>query len=393
MTTTIAAHESFRPATDSLPQTPRTEKRPQYLFIHTVRFWAIMALICLHSGNKFANFQPVSTVETTLLVQPFKFGTIAFFIISGFLLGDRLPSSNPFAYIRRRAARLVPAWALWYILWVLYSFIGNLRRSHAEFSPRVIGPMLYSVSVWCLVETLLWFVPNFLVALTCIVLLRKWLNSLWLGAALLAVSAFYGVNVYTEWLPSRHTEAVFGFVFYLWLGAWCALRKDRVQAWAEARSPWWLSFWAFVAASAATWEMTFLRAHNRVDPMNTLRPANQIYSVLMVILLIRIRRRTWPAFVNVGETTYGVYLTHGIIINLVFTVAMRTVVHGHQLGAAAILLMWLLVVPTVYLLSLQLTRALASSERWGWAVGAAKFEPRKWISQSALPNGALPTEA
>jgi membrane-bound acyltransferase YfiQ involved in biofilm formation len=234
------------------------------------------------------------------------------------------------------------------------------------------------------------------VALTCIVMLRRWLNDLRLGAILLAVNLFYGINVYTRWLPSRHTEAIFGFVFYLWLGAWCAQRKERVQSWAAERSALWLAFWACVAAGISLLEVVALRAGNSPDPFNSLRFGNQVYSVLIVILLVRIRRRTWPAFINVAETTYGIHLIHGMVVVFVFAAAMNIVlVPGHRFGPAGILLLWLLLAPTCYLISLQFTRLLASNASRAWTVGAANLQPRNWAMTTKIREKffAQPSEA
>lgn len=355
------------------------------------------AIVFIHSADAFRKYGPVSLAENAVMVQAFKFGTIGFFIISGFLVGDRLPASDPLGYLRRRAHRLVPAWALWFGLWVLYTTGRDLLETHGTgIRLDVVASMVEKNSINCLTWTPLWFIPNFLVALTCVVMLRRWLNDLRLGAVLLAVNIFYGVNVYTRWLPSRHTEALFGFVFYLWLGAWCAGRKQGIQDWACARSPWWLSFWACVAAGIAIWEITVLAAHNSPDPLNSLRFGNQLYSVLIVILLVRIRRRTWPSFINVAETTYGVYLIHAVVMIVVFSAAMKILlVHGHDLGPAGVLLIWALLAPTVYFLSLQLTRSLAGSQRWGWAVGASNFSLRKFISPATSEDAPLrqPAEA
>ena len=343
----------------------------------------------MHSAEKFTKYQSVPLPEMSLLVQPFKFGTIGFFLISGFLIGDRLPTSDPLGYLRRRANRLVPAWALWCVLWTLYFLQRDLPHSPgAALSLGLFSSTLYAASIRCLVETPLWFIPNLLVAITCLVLLRRWLNDLRLGAALLALSLFYGVNVYARWLPSRHTEALFGFVFYLWLGAWCALRKERIQSWAAACSPWRLSFWAFLAAAVSLVEMKVLTAHANPDSFNSLRFGNQIYSVLIVILLMRIRRRTWPAFINVAQTTYGIYLIHAMTISVAFAAAMSLIhVRGYALGPWGILLMWVILAPTAYAISLQLTRLFASSPRWAWAVGVTSVG-----THESLPNSAARSE-
>lgn len=396
MATTIKVPDIPWVATGSpAPQVIRSEKRPQYLFIHTVRFWAMFAIVAMHCEHAAMTYRSMSPLTSALLIQPLKFGTIAFFVISGFLVGDRLPASNPLGYLRRRADRLIPAWVFWFGGWVLFNTqIDVVHMRHTGFSLAAIASSLKRNSVFCLTETPLWFIPNYLVALSSLVLLRRWLNDLRLGAVLFAVSVFYGVNVYTRWLPSRHTEALFAFVFYLWLGAWCALRKDRVQSWAAAQSVWWLSFGTCIAVGIAVWESTILAAHNSPDPVNSLRFGSQIYSILIVVFLIRFQRRTWPASINVGETTYGIFLSHAPILSIVSAAAMEIVlVRGHQLGSVGALLMWVLLTPTVYFLSLQLTRALASTERWGWIVGASSIQPQKLLSRTVLPEGAVITEA
>lgn len=354
----------------------------------------MLAIVFLHCAAKFTKYETVSTAEMSLMVTPFKFGTIGFFLISGFLVGDRLPASDRISYLRRRAKRLIPAWLVWFGLDVLYSTHRDLGGVPATgLSSRVLFSTVYASGVRCLTETALWFIPNFMVALTCIVMLRRWLNDLRLGAVLLAINLFYGVNVYTRWLPSRHTEALFAFVFYLWLGAWCSLRKEKIQSWAAAQSAGRLVLYAGAAAGVAVIETFILKAHNSPDEFNSLRFGNQIYSVLIVILLLRIKRRSWPAFINVAETTYGVYLIHGMVMSLLFAAAMKIVmVHGSLLGPAGVLLMWIVLAPTGYFLALQLTRVFASIPRWAWVVGANSepAKPRPAVAEAVVGQ---PTQA
>jgi hypothetical protein len=126
---------------------------------------------------------------------------------------------------------------------------------------------------------------------------------------------------------------------------------------------------------------------NNPDDTNSLRFGNQIYSVLIVILLVRIQRRTWPAFVNVPETTYGIYHSHDMVLGFVgFVVARIVLVHRHVLGPAGIVLVSLLIGFIAYALCLQLTRLLASSPRWAWVVGASNFDLRRWARSSVAES-------
>jgi peptidoglycan/LPS O-acetylase OafA/YrhL len=331
----------------------------------------MLAIVFMHCGSKFLKYQNVPSPELALMVQPFKFGTIGFFLISGFLLGDRLPGSRPLAYLRRRANRIVPAWALWYALQVLFVTGRHLLQDRPLTlgAHRVVATLFDAAGI-CLTGTALWFVPNFILALTLVVLLGRWLNDLRTGAVLLTFSLFYALNIYGGWVPPKHTEALLGFVFYLWLGAWCALRKEQLQRWIEGVPKVWLFLLIGLAGAAAVAEFAVLSERHSSDPMNTLRFSNQIYSVLVVILLLQFRRRTWPRSVNVAQTTYGIYLTHSFVVSVSFSAATAILLaHGRFLGPAGILVSWLLLAPTCYLLSLQMASFIAARPSWRWAVG------------------------
>jgi hypothetical protein len=351
----------------------------------------MVAIVLMHAiAELHYEFQPIPLGQKSLMQQPFKFATIGFFIISGFLVGDRLPASNPVSYLRRRANRLVPAWALWWALDTIdHSKRTLLHQYRAGLDLAAVFETLRAAAFWTLIMKPIWFVPNLLVALTCLVMLRKWINDLRLGAFFLVLSIVYAFNIYVCWIPTRHTQALFGFVFYLWLGAWCAQRKDRVLSWVQTRSVGWLVFWACVAAGVSLLESCILRAMN-LDDTNTLRFGNQIYSVLVVILLVRIQRRTWPSFVNVPETTYGIYHSHDMVLGFVgFVVARIALVHGRVLGSAGVVLVSLVIGLIAYAVSLQLTRLFASSPRWAWTVGATDFNLRKFIGGLTGTNQSM----
>jgi peptidoglycan/LPS O-acetylase OafA/YrhL len=91
--------------------------------------------------------------------------------------------------------------------------------------------------------------------------------------------------------------------------------------------------------------------------------------------------------VNVAETTYGVYLVHVIFIDLVFAAAAHVLYSHHQVyGPLPLVLIWVVLAPIAYFLSLQFTRALASSRRWGWTVGAANSGVRKRVAATVITS-------
>ena len=350
-------------------------RRPEYMFIHTVRFWCMLAIVFMHAGIKFIKYEPLQLGQLSLVVQPFKFGTIGFFLISGFLLGDRLPKKEPLNYLRRRANRLIPAWIFWFGLQTAYMTCRALLLvGRSNLTAHVVATTAWAQAGRCLTGTALWFVPNFMVALTCVVLCRRWLNDLRLGAIFLAANLFYSVNVYMCWIPSSHTEAVFGFVFYLWLGAWCANHKETLERWTASVGMGRLLTCIGLATAGAMVEAQLLSVHHLADPLNTLRFCNQAYSILVVILLVRIKRATWPRSVDVGATTYGIHLTHSMVVAVLFAAAAPFVFKpDHVIGYAGVIAVWSILAPVSYVTALLLAKMFGSLP-WPWIVGVVRNE-------------------
>jgi hypothetical protein len=143
-----------------------------------------------------------------------------------------------------------------------------------------------------LFSTAYWFVPNLMIAVSVLLLCRRFLYDPRLGCALLGLSLFYGVNAYSQWIPiQNHSEAFLGFAFYLWLGAWTAKHFAAFMAWI-ARIP----LLALLVLAVLTGLAAFGEAEVLTDrgAMNTLRISNQIYSVLAVLAIFKARGGLWP---------------------------------------------------------------------------------------------------
>lgn len=110
--------------------------------------------------------------------------------------------------------------------------------------------------------------------------------------------------------------------------------------------------------------------------------SNQIFSVLAVLGLMKLRRPTWPRFIDVRAHTFGLYLIHPVCIfvvaravDVVFRFATRAA-YGTLLesyGAVWVhpmtaVLLWASMFMFCYSLSLWVVKGI-SHTGLGWAVG------------------------
>jgi peptidoglycan/LPS O-acetylase OafA/YrhL len=339
---------------------PAAKSKPKvHFFVHTVRFWSMAAIIAMHSLPQAQAAHGITRLQMLYLDQTFKFGTIGFFLISGFLMGNRLQTSRPLDYLRRRVSSIVTPWLFWLMLFAGYSVIADLahHRIHISSASGALTTSLREIEN-CVRRTSYWFVPNLFVGMSCLLLFRKHLKDLRFGAVLLAVNLFYVVNIYARWLPSSHTDATFGFVIYLWLGAWSALHMEEIKR-GLTRVPLSVHLTLIaLAGAAACAEINILQRIGVGDPINTLRLTNQIFSVLVVLLMMRSRVPTWPRFIDVPSQTYGLYLLHPLAL-----IGMNEAIHRfcpNPSSTAVVLGQWVVSFFVAYAMSLMLTKALLS---------------------------------
>ena len=355
-----------------IPSEKRVKHR--HLFVDNVRFWSMLAIVTVH-GMGILNLRNGSDRFVLEAFQtPLKFGTTGFFLISGFLLGERVQTSNPIEYLGRRIRKVFLPWLVWITLLSTYLLVLDAGRHRVLVTWRSVVPLLLHQAFLCLVSTTFWFVPNLLLALVVLLVFRRYLYDRRLGAALLAVQVFYMVNIYTRWIPSSHLEALLGFVFDLWLGSYASRYITELNQWVARVKVRTLVGLAVTTCLLAFEETRLLDYLHAPDPLNTLRASNQVFSIVMVLLILKLRTATWLSFVNVRRDTYGIYLTHAMFLAICLNVLNQ--IRRSYFSARPIhpdirgILIWIGLSAVVYLGSLTITRLLAARPQLRWLVGA-----------------------
>jgi hypothetical protein len=189
----------------SLTDSDRSRRQP--LFVDNTRFWSMVATVGLHSAQAVSSMSvhDLSFRALVMLEALEKFGTIGFFFVSGFLLGDRFETAKASAFLGRRLKKICLPWLVWFVSTVVdvlgHQWINHTLRFRLDLSSAHI---VFLSIVSCLSSTPFWFVPNLFLSVFLLMLFGRFLRSPWLGYAFMAVTGFYPVNIYTNWIPSSH---------------------------------------------------------------------------------------------------------------------------------------------------------------------------------------------
>jgi hypothetical protein len=369
--------------------------RTNYIFVDNIRFISMAAVVAMHSTLGFGSLIGVDSNLSVALIQPFKFGTIGFFLISGFLMGDGLTRRSPTEYMKRRLNTVFAPWSVWFTLFFgLLLINGTLNSWSLSHTPHALLRLAGARFLQALFGSAFWFVPNLLLSVGILLLCRRFLFDLRLGWAFLACSSFYSLNLYYGWLPMKsHTEALLGFVFYLWLGAWAARNFSHVETAVNRISSPCMIAAVIVTGIMAAKESFLLFENGSQDSLDTLRISNQLYSVAVVILVFKLHRSIAPLNIHVRATTFGVYLTHAIILACLLGGSKRIglfhrIARRDWSGAASIAVILIASFLITYSLSLLATQFLLKRPRLSWTVGgdALRLPPPHPAAKAALQS-------
>ncbi len=257
------------------------------------------------------------------IVQPLKFGTICFFIISGYLLGKHLSIlDSPWSYYRRRLKVVgIPyliAAGLFYLINIhIYGVIRG-RYDIAMWTPDYLLQTLQSTILF----SSYWFVFVFLLALGTFLLFWRKSDQPLFSWLTFTISIFYGLNVYLNWIEQRHNLAMPAYLFYLWVGVYLSRRDDLVRYLQQVNNAW-VTTAVLLSLCLAVAESTYLWSINSVSPFNTVRLSNQLYSVVIFIWLLRNDFSSKLTWFKPRTESFGIYLYHLYFVLLVGTISNR----------------------------------------------------------------------
>ena len=363
----------------------------------------MVAIVLIHCCERYISIFNIAKMPwfCQLIIQTSKFGTIVFFIVSGFLAGDKLGQGTPIAYMKKRLQVIFKPWLLWFILTGTLVAMVHLREAkHIVRSWHdVAGATVHYAEIF-LFHTPFWYVPNLLVALTFLLLLRHFFDGKKIPILLMLISLAYGFNIYTHWVGTSQTEAVLGFAFYLWLGMWAAQSRVLLDKWLSNVPIWSLVSLAILAWFAGIEEAHVLTRLATLDEFNTLRISNQLYSVAVMLVILKFRRSVSPGVIDPRATTFGVYLTHTMVLGSVAAVLKHSIPYLSSstfwTKAEGGIILTLAIFSLTYAISLSLTLFLQAHPKLRWTVGDGAMTrrihppmPPMSIASSSLDGGSL----
>ncbi|WP_293788900.1 acyltransferase [uncultured Pedobacter sp.] len=361
---------------DTEPIQVTAHKIKNFSFVDSIRCISMIGIVIEHCGVVTPNHysSQLENIVESCIIQSFKFSTIAFFLIGGFLINHKFDEYTPVQYLRNRFKKTIGPWIFWILMLIAISVLDRFIAHSRGSAMGLMGSNFFLYFFETFTELVLispyWFILNFLICITVLLLFKKYLYSPWLGLVLALFSLFYSINIYQSWIATTHTTAIFGFVFYLWLGVYFNEYYDRVIAIIKNTSWLKMIILAVVAFCIAVGESTYLNSIRITDAYNTLRFTNIIYSLVIFALLLKVGSLNWlQRNLRPRETTFGIYLIHVVIIGrglpLIFQPLKLNFLEFSVWLNTAILLFRFLVVYTV---SFFLTKAI-SKTKMKWTVG------------------------
>jgi peptidoglycan/LPS O-acetylase OafA/YrhL len=297
-----------------------TTANTKYDFIDSLRFISMICIVMEHSalllGKTYTHFSDQAIQICSLFI--FKFGTIIFFLLSGFLIGDKFNTYSSKEYFARRWGNTFKPWLFWVIVAVGLNYL-NFVIVYLKFGMNdiLLDPWktFYTQLYNIVFLTSFWFIINFLICIAILLTFRRYLDKLLFGAILAVCSLFYSVNLYFNWLPTGHTTAIFGFVFYLWLGYQINRNFSTFKNWVE-RMPIWFLTVAMLFSFAINCAESLLMIHIKLYPeaFNTLKITNIVYSLVAFVTLFKLSKYINVDIFKPRMVTFGIYLIHHMLI-------------------------------------------------------------------------------
>lgn len=299
-----------------------------------LRFISICFVVWGHClldlGAAQFNF-PYSQWYQTLFLQLGRIGTINFFIITGYFLGEKVQFFTLKSYIEHRSFSLILPWIIFLGIFVLIEMFKILTMKQVLHESiwfeinlfiRLVKSFIFDLSYW--------FVPASLFSSLILILFKKQVYSFRFGIILASISLFYCVNLYYSWIPAAHTKSFLAYTFFMWLGLTLKLNLNFFKDFLKKMRWMNLALLFSVAYILACTEGLFLLKIGSKDPFGSTRLSNEFVSIILLLAVLKSDWLRWITIFNPRKYTFGIYLIHFIIIAL-----LDPVVHPFAISTIA----------------------------------------------------------
>ncbi|MES2829641.1 MAG: acyltransferase [Bacteroidota bacterium] len=253
----------------------------------------------------------------SFVLQSGKVGTVMFFIISGFFLNRKIETFTVPGYLRYRTFSLIVPWISCLSLYILILIIDDLAfkevvKENAWVSIKSIV-VLYKDFIF---YTSYWFIPIAILSSCILIVFKNFINKMWFGLILLCITLFYDINFYYNWVSALHTKAIFGYVFFVWLGIQINAHLKIVDillqkiSWKVVVPLLIVGLWA---SCYEGWKLSLLGS---ADSYASLRFSNAIFSVVLFFSILKFKDIDWLNYLHPRKYVFGIYLIHCIVISM-----------------------------------------------------------------------------
>jgi len=283
-----------------------------------VRVLAMTSIVWGHALFGWENLvfiKPGYQVIQASLMQLGRIGTINFFIISGFFFNSKIQKFTVVSYLRYRLFSLIVPWLLFISFFVIIQLVQILTLKGLVFnSPSATAKLTLNLFNAAVFHAAFWFIPVSILSACLLIVFKKYINSVWFGILLVAITLFYCINLYYAWVSVNHARSFLGYVLFMWLGIQLNRHLSYVKFFIEKLSNVVLIPAIILAFALACREGWVLKSMGCLDSFGSIRVSNIVLSILVFLGLLKTNNMGWIHTLKPHAYIYGVYLVHSIIM-------------------------------------------------------------------------------
>jgi probable poly-beta-1,6-N-acetyl-D-glucosamine export protein len=289
----------------------------RFTAIANLRVVAIVAIMLNHAQIGISADTEYSLVYLAYS-QFFKFGSLLFMIISGFLFEKSVYNYSHAEIFKRKALTILVPSIIFMIPW---AFLNIMILPHLGTDRQLVDSafVLDELHKLCF-KSIYWFPINLFLMLAINNFIRNKKLLKWLLVPAALITLFYSVNIYFHWVPRRHNSAIFAYfsffftgrLLYLYLGSLKQIFERIKHNVAVISTAGFVLVSLFVASVLESMQIQESELHT--DPGNILRLSNVLYTFVLLALIFNFRNKIKTGGYFQEKSVFLIYLIHPYLL-------------------------------------------------------------------------------